>query len=73
MPGRRQGKQAGTACTVPSCTLCNSLQGNIGGHYLDAAGAPKIGWCVCHPGANGLTTWSCASDTAWPCPLGAGC
>jgi hypothetical protein len=65
--------QAGTACAVPPCTLCNSLQGNIGGHYMDAAGAPKIGWCVCQPGANGLTTWSCASDTAWPCPLGAGC
>ena len=39
----------------------------------DAAGAPKIGWCVCQPGATGMTTWSCASDTAWPCPLGAGC
>jgi len=65
--------QTGTACTVPPCSLCNSLQGNVGGQYLDAGGAPKIGWCVCQPGANGLTTWSCASDTAWPCPLGAGC
>jgi hypothetical protein len=64
--------QAGTACTVPPCTLCNTLQGNIGGQYLDAAGAPKVGWCVCQQGANGFT-WSCASDTAWPCPLGAGC
>ena len=65
--------QAGTACTVPPCTLCNSLQGNIGGAFLDAAGAPKVGWCVCQPGASGLMTWTCASDTAWPCPLGAGC
>jgi hypothetical protein len=65
--------QAGTACAVPPCTLCNSLQGVIGGQYVDAAGAPKVGWCVCQPAANGTTTWSCASDTAWPCPLGAGC
>ena len=72
-PSGGPAPQAGTACTVPPCTLCNSLQGIVGGQYMDAAGAPKIGWCVCQPGANGLMTWSCASDTAWPCPLGAGC
>ena len=62
-------------CDVPHCTLCNSLQGIVGGSYFDATGAaPKFGWCVCQePNANGLRTWSCASDTAWPCPLGAGC
>ena len=65
--------QAGNACAVPPCMLCNSLQGLVGGQYVDAAGAPKVGWCVCQLGANGMTTWSCASDTAWPCPLGAGC
>ena len=63
-----------SACDVPHCTLCNSLRGIVGGQYLDAAGAPKVGWCVCQaPNADGLRTWSCASDTAWPCPLGAGC
>ncbi len=72
-PSGGAAPQAGTACTVPPCTLCNSLQGNVGGYYMDATGAPKIGWCVCQPGASGLMTWSCASDTAWPCPLGAGC
>jgi len=65
--------QAGAACAVPPCSPCNSFQGVVGGLYVDAAGAPRVGWCVCQPGANGMTTWSCASDTAWPCPLGAGC
>jgi len=66
--------QASAACDVPPCTLCNTLQGSIGGQYLDASGAPKVGWCVCRePSATGTRVWSCASDTAWPCPLGAGC
>jgi hypothetical protein len=66
--------QAATACDVPTCTLCNSLQGIVGGQYADAAGSPKVGWCVCQPpNASGVRTWSCASDTQWPCPLGAGC
>ena len=60
--------------TVPECTACNSLQGAIGGQYLDSTGAPKVGWCVCQaPNGDGLRTWSCATDTAWPCPLGSGC
>jgi hypothetical protein len=61
-------------CDIPHCSLCNSLQGTVGGQYLDSTGAPKVGWCVCQePNATGMRTWSCASDTAWPCPLGAGC
>jgi hypothetical protein len=64
----------GMSCDVPPCTLCNSLQGAVGGQYLDSSGAGKVGWCVCNPpNANGQRTWSCAADTAWPCPLGAGC
>ena len=61
-------------CDVPHCTLCNSLGGIVGGNYFDSTGAPKVGWCTCQvPNGDGLRTWTCASDTAWPCPLGAGC
>jgi hypothetical protein len=66
--------QGSAACDVPHCTLCNSLQGVVGGQYLDSTGAPKTGWCTCQePNSAGMRTWTCASDTAWPCPLGAGC
>jgi len=66
--------QASTACEVPHCSVCNSHQGLPGGQYVDSAGAPKVGYCVCQePTSAGNRTWSCASDTAWPCPLGAGC
>jgi len=66
--------QAASPCDVPSCTVCNSLQGVVGGTYLDSAGAPKVGWCVCKlPNEAGTRAWSCASDTSWPCPLGSGC
>jgi hypothetical protein len=66
--------QASASCDVPYCTLCNSLQGMVGGTYWDSTGAPKVGWCVCkQPTTAGTRTWSCASDTAWPCPLGSGC
>jgi hypothetical protein len=62
------------ACDVPHCVLCNSLQGLTGGQYSDSTGAPKVGWCTCQePNSAGLRTWTCASDTAWPCPFGAGC
>jgi hypothetical protein len=65
---------ASTACDIPECTPCNTLQGLVGGQYFDASGAAKVGWCVCPPpDATGTRLWSCASDTAWPCPLGAGC
>jgi hypothetical protein len=60
--------------TVPECMACNSLQGVVGGQYLDSTGAAKPGWCVCQAAnGSGLRSWSCASDTAWPCPLGSGC
>ena len=66
--------QASAPCEVPTCMLCNRLQGMVGGQYVDSTGAPKVGWCVCRaPNEAGMRTWSCASDTAWPCPLGAGC
>jgi hypothetical protein len=62
------------ACDVPHCVLCNSLGGVVGGQYNDSSGAPKVGWCTCQePNSAGMRTWTCASDTAWPCPLGRGC
>ena len=66
--------QAGAPCDIPPCSVCNSLRGTVGGQYVDSAGAPKVGWCVCRAAnAAGVRAWSCASDTSWPCPLGAGC
>jgi len=66
--------QASQACTVDHCVACNSQSGLPGGLYLDAAGATKVGYCVCQlPNAAGMRTWSCANDTAWPCPAGVGC
>jgi hypothetical protein len=61
-------------CDVPTCTLCNSLGGIVGGNYFDSTGAPKVGWCACQEANSaGMRTWTCASDTAWPCPLNGGC
>ena len=61
-------------CSVDHCVLCNSLQGLSGGQYSDSQGSPKVGWCTCQePNTMGMRTWTCASDTAWPCPFGAGC
>ena len=66
--------QASQSCDLPHCTLCNSLGGLYGGQFIDSTGAPKVGWCTCQvPNAAGVRIWTCASDTAWPCPLGAGC
>jgi hypothetical protein len=63
-----------TCGTVPHCVLCNSIGGLPGGLYLDSTGSAKVGYCVCQPpNAAGLRTWSCASDTSWPCPTGSGC
>jgi hypothetical protein len=61
---------ASSACTgVAACTLCN-----VGGNYLDSTGASKAGYCVCPAaGTSGVSKWSCASTTAWPCPNGMGC
>ena len=56
-------------CDAPECTLCN-----LDGIYVDTGDAAKDGWCVCRPpDENGLRTWTCASTTAWPCPLNKGC
>jgi len=66
--------QASMPCDVPTCTLCNTAQGLPGGQFLDSTGAAKTGYCVCQaPNAAGTRTWSCASDSTWPCPLGNGC
>jgi hypothetical protein len=66
--------QASTDCTVDHCVICNSTGGLPGGGYSDSGGAAKVGYCVCQQAnSTGKRTWSCASDTAWPCPAGAGC
>src|SRR5450631_2208063 len=56
--------QAGQACTVASCVVCN-----VAGMYLDTSSAMKTGYCVCQ--ASGK--WTCAATNAWPCPGGTGC
>jgi hypothetical protein len=56
--------QAGQACTVDTCVVCN-----VGGMYLDTSSATKTGYCVCQ--ASGK--WTCAATNAWPCPGGTGC
>jgi hypothetical protein len=58
---------ANTECTVAACVVCN-----VGGKYLDSKGYEKTGYCVCPEGGTSRK-WSCASDTAWPCPAGSGC
>jgi hypothetical protein len=69
LEGAEEAPQATNPCEAPECTLCN-----VEGRYLDTAGDSKEGWCVCRPAdENGIRTWTCASDTAWPCPLGLGC
>jgi hypothetical protein len=61
--------KAGDACTVGECVLCN-----VGGGYFDSKGSAKTGYCICPPPDDeGTRQWSCASDTAWPCPTGLGC
>jgi hypothetical protein len=66
--------QASQACTTDHCVLCNTTGGLPGGHYNDSSGADKIGYCTCQvPNSAGTRTWTCASDTAWPCPAGMGC
>jgi hypothetical protein len=66
--------QATKDCTVDHCILCNSTGGLPGGGYFDSGGAAKVGYCTCQePNGEGKRTWTCASDTAWPCPAGLGC
>ena len=59
-----------TVCTVAPCTLCN-----VNGGYLDSSGAAKTGYRVCPtPSATtGISKWSCAPTTAWPCSAAQGC
>ena len=67
-PAAATPPQAGQPCTVDMCNPCNSAGGLAGGNYKDSSAATKVGWCVCQPAnAAGNRTWSCASDTAWPC------
>lgn len=69
-----QGSMDCSTYNVDPCVVCNSTQGTQGGGYLDSTGAQKVGYCVCQAAnASGARVWSCASDTAWPCPSGAGC
>jgi hypothetical protein len=61
--------QASQPCDVPECNACNT-----GGNYKTSSGEVKVGWCVCQPpNSAGKRSWTCASGTAWPCPLGQGC
>ncbi|MEO6603211.1 MAG: hypothetical protein ABIQ16_25225, partial [Polyangiaceae bacterium] len=61
---------ANTVCTTTACSACSDATG----HYYDTSNNMKVGYCVCPaPGASGMSKWSCASDTAWPCPTGKGC
>ncbi len=61
--------QAGAACTITDCVVSGGASG-----YLDSTGAMKLGYCVCQASATAPPpTWSCATTTAWPCPLGNGC
>lgn len=56
-------------CEAPQCTVCN-----FDGFYTDSAGDAKEGFCVCRdPDPMGVRRWTCASTTAWPCPVSSGC
>jgi hypothetical protein len=58
---------SGSACSIADCIVCGLSAG-----YMDSTGAAKTGYCVCQASAAS-PTWSCASNTAWPCPNGTGC
>lgn len=60
---------ASTPCTVTACTTCTDATK----HYYDSQMNLKTGYCVCPMSTSGMSKWSCASDTAWPCPTGKGC
>lgn len=56
-------------CSAPACLSCN-----YDGFYQDTGSDVKEGYCVCRePGPDGVRRWTCASATAWPCPLNQGC
>jgi hypothetical protein len=72
-PAAATPPRAGQPCTVDMCNPCNTMGGLAGGMYQDSSGANKVGWCVCQPAnAAGNRSWSCASDTAWPCTASGG-
>ena len=58
---------ASSACTIADCVVCGGTTG-----YTDSTGAAKTGYCVCQASAT-APSWSCASNTAWPCPNQSGC
>jgi len=62
--------QASAPCMIDPCVVCNSDGGPAGGVYFDSGGVMKVGFCVC---SASTSKWSCASDTAWPCPGNPGC
>ena len=67
--GLAEAPQATMECDVAGCTVCN-----VDGFYADTGGDVKEGYCVCRdPDAQGVRRWTCASTTAWPCPLNQGC
>ena len=69
-PSGITGVVGGVAGGIPG----GSIGGVPGGQFLDSTGAPKVGYCTCQlPNAAGMRTWTCASDTSWPCPSGLGC
>lgn len=58
-------------CDVPGCTLCN-----LNGQYFDTGDNAKDGYCICRlpeEDPEGIRRWTCASETAWPCPFNRGC
>ena len=56
-------------CTAPKCMSCN-----FDGFYEDTGTDVKLGFCTCRDAdAGGVRRWTCASETAWPCPFSQGC
>jgi hypothetical protein len=56
-------------CTAPLCLSCN-----FNGFYQDTGSDVKEGYCICREAdQTGVRRWTCASDSAWPCPLSRGC
>jgi hypothetical protein len=67
--GVAEPPSATAPCEAPACTVCN-----FDGFYSDSAGDAKEGFCVCRdPDDLGVRRWTCASTTAWPCPVSSGC
>ena len=67
--------QASHGLHVAECTVCNSTRRSASGgvHRLERRAPRSATASARRANAAGTRTWSCASDTAWPCPLGSGC